>query len=219
MSSVLALPGARLGRMAALGAALLATLFLTASATAAPTKPFSIAFSANPVPAGVSIPGGMPAGMTIDDFTVTLRNDTKTQMLGSANLTPPTGFTLASAPTLSRGNLIEPLGNMLRLRNLNVAPGGSVTLTVDLRLPCVSGPATYAWVVEAKQSERRHQRVCAPLRRRRAAGRCRQDHADPGRRVPAHEPEPRQGRSGRRPHARARPAPGLVQRPDRARAG
>ena len=149
---MLALPGARLGRMAALGAALLATLSMTASATAAPTKPFSIAFSANPVPAGVSIPGGMPAGMTIDDFTVTLRNDTKTQMLGSANLTPPTGFTLASAPTLSRGNLIEPLGNMLRLRNLNVAPGGSVTLTVDLRLPCVTGPATYAWVVEAKQS-------------------------------------------------------------------
>jgi hypothetical protein len=146
----LALPGVRLGRVAAVGAVLLAMLWVTASAGAAPVKPFSIAFSANPVPAGVSIPGGMPAGVTIDDFTVTLRNDTKTQMLGSANLTVPSGFTLTSAPTLDRGNLIAPVGNTLRLRELNVAPGGTVTLTVDLRLPCVSG--TYAWAVQAKQS-------------------------------------------------------------------
>jgi hypothetical protein len=146
----LALPGVRLGRLAAVGAVLLATLAVTASAGAAPTKPFSIAFSASPVPAGVSIPGGMPAGMTIDDFTVTLRNDTKTQLLGSANLTVPAGFTLASAPTIDRGTLLSPLGNMLRLRNLDVAPGGTVTLTVDLQLPCVNG--TYAWAVQAKQS-------------------------------------------------------------------
>jgi hypothetical protein len=146
----LAPPGVRLGRMAAVGAALLAMLCVTATATAAPTKPFSIAFSANPVPAGVSIPGGLPAGMTIDDFTVTLRNDTGTQMLGSANLILPAGFTLASTPALDRGVLLAPLGDTLRLRELDVPPGGSVTLTVDLRLPCVSAP--YAWAVNAKQS-------------------------------------------------------------------
>jgi hypothetical protein len=146
----LALPGVRLGRWAALSAVVLATLSVTATASAAPVKPYSIAFSANPVPAGVAIPGGMPAGVTIPDFTVTLRNDTKTQMLGSANLTVPAAFTLASAPTLDRGALIAPLGNTLQLRDLNVAPGGTVTLTVDLRLPCVSG--NYAWAVQAKQS-------------------------------------------------------------------
>jgi hypothetical protein len=146
----LALPGVRLGRLAALGAVLLAMLSMTASAKAAPTKPFSMAFSANPVPAGVSIPGGMPAGVTIPGFRVTLRNDTKTQLLGSANLTVPAGFTLASAPTLDRGSLIAPVGDTLQLRGLDVQPGGSVTLTVDLRLPCVSG--TYAWAVQAKQS-------------------------------------------------------------------
>jgi hypothetical protein len=146
-----ALPGVGLGRMAA--AALLATLSLTATAGAATTsKPFSVAFSANPVPAGVSIPGGMPAGMTIEDFTVTLRNDTGTQLLGSANVTVPAGFTLASAPTLDRGVLLTPGDRTLPLRELNVAPGGTVTLTVDLRLPCVAGPATYAWAVDAKQS-------------------------------------------------------------------
>lgn len=146
----LALPGVRLGRVAALGAVLLALLSVTATADAAPTKPYSIAFSASPVPAGVSIPSGMPAGVTIPDFTVTLRNDTKTQELGSANLTVPSGFTLTSDAAVDRGNLIEPLGNTLRLRNLDIQPGGTVTLTVDLRLPCVGG--TYSWAVQAKQS-------------------------------------------------------------------
>jgi hypothetical protein len=146
----LAPPGVRLGRMAAAGAALLAMLCVTATAAAAPSKPYSIAFSANPVPDGASIPGGMPAGLTIDDFTVTLRNDTETHQLGSANLTVPAGFTLASAPAPDRGVLLAPLGDTLRLRELDVPPGGSVTLTVDLRLPCVSGP--YAWGITAKQS-------------------------------------------------------------------
>src|SRR5215216_6465957 len=127
-------------------------LSLTATASAAPAKPFSIAFSASPVPAGVSIPLGMPAGVTIPNFTVTLRNDTKTQMLGSANLTVPAGFTLASAPALDHGTLLAPIGNTQRLRDLNVSPGGTVTLTVDLQLPCVTGPATYGWTVQAKQA-------------------------------------------------------------------
>ena len=142
------------GRMAAIAATLLAVFALPASpAAATATKPFSVSFSANPVPAGVSIPGGMPAGMTIEHFTVTLRNDTKTQKLGSANVTPPQGFTVTSTPTVDRGTLLAPLPDgTLRLRDLYVAPGKTVTLTLDLRLPCVTGPATFAWTIDAKQS-------------------------------------------------------------------
>jgi hypothetical protein len=149
----LALPGVRLGRLAAVGAVLLTPLSLTPIAEAqTASKPFSIAFSANPVPAGASIPGGMPAGMTIPSFTMTLRNDTGTQQLGSANVTVPATFAIASAPTVDRGTLLAPSGNTLRLRNLDVAPGGTVTVALDLRLPCVSGPATYAWAAQVKQS-------------------------------------------------------------------
>jgi hypothetical protein len=144
---------ARPGRTAALAAAVvLAMLFATHSASAAsPSKPFSVSFSASPVPAGVAIPGAMPAGMTISNFTVTLRNDTKTQMLGSANVTPPAAFTVVSAPTVDRGVLLPPDGTTLRLRDLNVSPGGTVTVTMDLRLPCVAG-SSYAWTIRPKQS-------------------------------------------------------------------
>jgi hypothetical protein len=150
----LALPGVRVGQMVVVVAALFATLVLAAPAAAVPSKPYSVAFSATPVPPGVSIPGAMPAGMTIANFTVTLRNDTRTQELGSANVTPPAGFTIVptpSTPSVDRGNLIAPLADgTQQLRNLNLAPGESVTLTLDLRLPCPSG--SYAWTMSAKQS-------------------------------------------------------------------
>jgi hypothetical protein len=150
----LALPGVRVGRMVVVVAALFATLVLAAPAAAVPSKPYSVAFSATPVPPGVSIPGAMPAGMTIANFTVTLRNDTRTQELGSANVKPPAGFTIVptpSTPSVNRGNLIAPLADgTQQLRDLNLAPGESVTLTLDLQLPCPSG--SYAWTMSAKQS-------------------------------------------------------------------
>jgi len=149
-SVLLALPSVRLGRMA-VAVALLATLALAAPAAAAPSKPYSVVFSAAQVPPGVSIPGAMPAGMTIANFTVTLRNDTRTQTLGSANVKPPAGFTVVSPPSVTPGILLAPLPDgTLQLRELNLPPGGSATLTLDVRLPCVNG--TYAWTIHAKQS-------------------------------------------------------------------
>jgi hypothetical protein len=146
----LALPGVRVGQMVVV-AALLATLALAAPAAAAPSKPYSVAFSATPVPQGVSIPGAMPAGMTIANFTVTLRNDTRTQELGSANVKAPAGFAIVSAASVDRGILLPPLADgTQQLRDLNLDPGESVTLTLDLRLPCPSG--SYVWTTSAKQS-------------------------------------------------------------------
>jgi hypothetical protein len=58
-------------------------LLVSGATAATTTKPYS----ADITPACVSPNASV-------DFTVTLRNTTKTQMLGSANITAPTGFTI-----------------------------------------------------------------------------------------------------------------------------
>jgi hypothetical protein len=115
----------------------LAALFtaLPASpAAGAPDKPFTMNVA----------PTNEWAGVTDGAYTVTLRNDTNTQQLGSANLTVPAAITIVDR------NGIPGTDNVLELRNLGLPPGGSVTITVGLRMPCVSG--VYAWSVRAKQS-------------------------------------------------------------------
>lgn len=105
-----------------------------APALAAPNKPFEM-----------NVTPTTWAGVT-DDFTVTLTNKTATQQLGSADVSIPTAFTVTAPPSL--GSVTS--GNVLQLRNLGLPPGGSVTVTLTLRMPCVSGD--YAWGVDAKQS-------------------------------------------------------------------
>jgi hypothetical protein len=109
-------------------AALLIAALLTPVAGAAPNKPFS----ADVLPTCVA--GGSTTG-----FTLTLRNETATQRLGSANVTPPNGFVLLSAtPPASVAS-----GNILALRNLNVGPGGVVTVSFSATTP--STPGEYSW--------------------------------------------------------------------------
>jgi hypothetical protein len=144
-------PDVRLARPAVLIVAL-ALLLAMASTASAGTKPYSVSFSASPVPTGVTVPTSLPAGMTIGSFAVTLQNDTGTQQLGSADITIPTGFTVLSVRDPDRGNVIRPAENKLGLRNINAAPGQSVTVTFDLRLPCVVGPVSYVWNIQAKQA-------------------------------------------------------------------
>jgi hypothetical protein len=116
-------------------------LALTApSASAAPDKPYRVTLS----PASVS------AGVTVDAYTVTLTNETKTQQLGSADVTAPTAFTLEGTPTLDRPGTVTRAGNLLALRNLSLPPGQSVTVTVGVRMTCVAGG--YNWSFQAKQS-------------------------------------------------------------------
>jgi len=87
--------------------------------------------------------------MTISRFEITLRNDTKTQQLGSAEILLPVGFTRVSAVTPSVGT-IEPVSGGFRLLGANLAPGAQAKVEFDLQLPCASG--TYEWGVNAKQS-------------------------------------------------------------------
>jgi hypothetical protein len=93
------------------------------TATAVPPKSFA-----------ADITQCAPAGATAFTFTVTLRNETSTQMLGSADVFPPSGF---------------PSGTPVELRNLNLPPGGSTTQTFQADTPAAGA---YVWTVIAKQS-------------------------------------------------------------------
>jgi hypothetical protein len=89
-------------------------------------------------------------------FSVTLRNDTGTQQLGSANITVPKAFTVVASPAaaVDHGTVLAPQvtsqGTLLQLRNLMLAPNASATLTLTLQMPCAAG--SYGWQVNAKQS-------------------------------------------------------------------
>jgi hypothetical protein len=102
-------------------------------AAAAPTKPIRM-----------DVESPEWAGFTDASYTVTLTNETKTQQLGSADITVPSQLTIVDR------NGIGGSGNVLQLRSLELAPGESVTVTLGLRMPCVSGG--YPWGIEAKQS-------------------------------------------------------------------
>src|SRR5215217_1317575 len=106
------------------------------------------------------------AGATDGAYTITIKNTTGTQQLGSANVTIPTAttgdidFTVTSEPVFVSGaasgaTIARPGGGkVIELRNLALAPepaaNSSVTLSLGLRMPCVS--RTYNWQVDARQS-------------------------------------------------------------------
>ena len=76
--------------------------------------------------------------------TLTLRNESTTQQIGSANLTPPTGFTITNpAP----GTVVA---NVLQLRNLSLAPGASRSFSLTATAPCTAG--TGVWNAQVKQA-------------------------------------------------------------------
>src|SRR5215211_622766 len=125
-----------LARLLVAAVALAAAALPAAPAAAAPNKPFALDVA----------PATEWAGVTDPAYTVTLTNKTTTQELGSADITIPTAFTVVMGPSL--GTVAA--GNVLQLRNLDLQPGGSVTVTLGLRMPCPAGG--YAWGVQAKQS-------------------------------------------------------------------
>jgi hypothetical protein len=104
---------------------------LASGATAASTKPYSADITPACVPLNTST-----------DFTVTLRNTTKTQMLGSANVFAPAGYVITGANATPDGKAAE-------LRNLNLSPGGTTTASFTAT-SSVAGPAD--WSIIAKQS-------------------------------------------------------------------
>jgi hypothetical protein len=84
------------------------------------------------------------AGFTDVDYEITLRNETGTQALGSANIEVPPQIAIVDREGLTG------TGQTLELRDLGVPPGGSVTVTPTLRLPCLG--SIDLWSATAKQS-------------------------------------------------------------------
>lgn len=118
----------------------LVAFLLTGPASAGTTsKPYAIDVSPHTVPAGSTL-----------TYNATLRNETDTQQLGSANLTAPAGFSIVSASAPSPAGSTSVTTDTVQLRDLALPPGGVATLTIVAQAPCPSG--TYAWSSIAKQS-------------------------------------------------------------------
>ena len=125
----------------ATGLALVA-LAICAAGAAAATKDFSMTVA----------PGSVPAGRLVD-MTVTLTNRTARQQLGSADVTPPAGYTAVSVTSLTRPQPATAtiVGGVVALRELSLAPQASVTVALKVTTPCSVGISPN-WDVVAKQA-------------------------------------------------------------------
>lgn len=119
---------------------LLATAILAPVASAGPPKPYTVEVTPLCVNSG-----------TTPTFTVTITNLSRNQSLGSANITVPSAFTSVAAVTaLPSGSGV--VGNVIELRNLSIAPGGTFVFDVQATVPASTAPGSYAWSAIAKQA-------------------------------------------------------------------
>ena len=145
-------PLRRLAIIAAVVAA--AAAFGAAIAGSTPDKPYSAFISAPPsqtattTTATTSVGGSGSVGLR-------LRNDTRQQDLGSANvrLVTPSGVTVP-VPSVTfvspAGGSASVVNGVMQLRNLNLSPGGSAF--VRFAVPCTAAGATYRLAIQVKQS-------------------------------------------------------------------
>jgi hypothetical protein len=131
----------RLRTALVLGLAGSALLTVTGVASATGVKPYT---------ATLAVAGGAPAWAgTAPTLQVTITNAAREQRLGSVNLTVPAG--LAPVALVSPTSSTTLAGNVVRLRNLGLAPRASTTVAFTVRMPCI--PANpYVFAVRAKQS-------------------------------------------------------------------
>jgi hypothetical protein len=126
-------------RTAWLGALVAVAALAVPSGAVAATKPFSLVVSPSSVPAG-----------TVASMSLTLTNRTSQQMLGSADVTVPTGLTVQSVSIPAPAGA-SVSGSTIRLRNLSVPPGASATATAQVAVPCAAA-GTLTWGIVAKQA-------------------------------------------------------------------
>lgn len=112
-----------------------------ASSASAATKDYSVS---------VAPPTAAPG--VVQDMTATVQNLTKTQQVGSLNLTPPSGYTLRSVVSLPAPTTTNIVDNVLQVRGLALQPGASVTLSLSVLTACATGTITRSWQSAAKQS-------------------------------------------------------------------
>jgi hypothetical protein len=128
-------------------AALVALVLPGSAVSDTNTKPYTANIcSTGPCIAPVTPPS--LAGGATATVALTLNDVGTQQQLGSANVTAPLGFTVtgvSGAPGSSWA------GRVAQLRNLNIAPGASKTVTISVSVPC-QPPADPSWAITAKQS-------------------------------------------------------------------
>jgi len=111
------------------------------SAGGTTTKPYTASFDSGPLAGGGTV-----------HVNLAIHNLANPQALGSANVTAASSgsssFTIVRA-TASQGDATVVSG-VLRLRNLNLAPGATANVDITVKTPCTAG--SYTWSLVAKQS-------------------------------------------------------------------
>jgi hypothetical protein len=134
-------------KFVALISAVLLALALGVTADAATTtKPYEATW----------VSGGSPLPVPPGSVTLTLRitNKTNPQTLGSANISPPPGYTLTSVAPLSlpASAQLDATTNTVKLRNLNLAPLVGVNVTISFTTPCLADGLAKPWDLIVKQA-------------------------------------------------------------------
>lgn len=127
---------------AAIASTLVAAIVLTPTASAMSSKKlYGADISPHEVPPSTPV-----------EFTFTLTNESKSQMIGSANLMAPEGFTIPSTqvPILLPGGDATIVGNSIELRNLGLMPGETATLM--FLATTASDPGSYTWLLDVRQA-------------------------------------------------------------------
>jgi hypothetical protein len=127
--------------------ALLAATVLQSSLAASSKKAYTATISTSTIPSGATA-----------SVTLTIANLSDSQALGSANVVagigpaPATSSQLSNADYAPLQGIVDPAttATMLELRNIGLAPGHSMTVTMNTTAPCAAG--SYKWSVIAKQS-------------------------------------------------------------------
>lgn len=121
----------------------MAAILLQSSVAATTTKPYSAVITPSPIPGGATTP-----------LTFSITNNASPQTLGSLNLTAPPGFSNANYVFVQGTGTVDQTSSqtVLKLRNLNLAPNATVSVSMDSTAPCTNPPSTYTWSLTVKQS-------------------------------------------------------------------
>lgn len=133
----------------------------SALATGVQKKQFSAAISATPGAPEDDSPADAAAEAyagTTPTVAITLTNLASSQYLGSANIVVPAGITFAPASlTLTStqwkfDGTVSSAGTVIKLRNLYLSPGKSVTVRLGAQTTCAPSAPSYGFATSVKQS-------------------------------------------------------------------
>ena len=137
--------------VALISAVLLAlALGVTADAATA-TKPYEATWVSGGTPLASPLP--VPPGSAT--LTLRITNKSNPQTLGSANISPPPGYTLTDVAPLSlpASAQLDATTNTVKLRNLNLAPlVGNVDVTITMTTACLADGVPKPWKLIVKQA-------------------------------------------------------------------